>query len=180
VAEKELSPVGPSAPASPPAACLNGKRNLLPDGDRGGIDFSIEDGHQQCAQRTAWCSIPSTSIAHDALGNVAWRCASAGMAGPKPSPRRTGALERVHLPTARPLTSAAIGGQQQRVPSPAPTRSNRGDPVDEPPARSTPNSWAAAGGDARAARDGMTMVVVSHDMGFAKAAADRVVFRPMA
>jgi ABC-type polar amino acid transport system ATPase subunit len=93
--------------------------------------------------------------------------------------RARAALERVHLADrADHYPSQLSGGQQQRV---AIARAIALEPrvmlFDEPTSALDPE---LVGGVLQAMRElresGMTMVVVSHEMGFARAAADRVVF----
>ncbi|MEO8713436.1 MAG: amino acid ABC transporter ATP-binding protein [Acetobacteraceae bacterium] len=89
------------------------------------------------------------------------------------------ALARVGLADrARHHPSALSGGQQQRV---AIARAIALDPrvmlFDEPTSALDPELVGEVLAVMRALRDGgMTMVVVSHEMGFARAAADRVLF----
>jgi general L-amino acid transport system ATP-binding protein len=88
-------------------------------------------------------------------------------------------LERVRIPEqARKYPAQLSGGQQQRV---AIARSLAMDPkvmlFDEPTSALDPemiNEVLDVIGDL--ARDGMTMIVVTHEMGFARQVADRVVF----
>ncbi|HYZ32989.1 MAG TPA: amino acid ABC transporter ATP-binding protein [Crenalkalicoccus sp.] len=93
--------------------------------------------------------------------------------------RAMAALERVHLADrAEHYPGQLSGGQQQRV---AIARAIALEPrvmlFDEPTSALDPE---LVGGVLQVMRelreDGMTMVVVSHEMGFARAAADRVVF----
>jgi len=93
--------------------------------------------------------------------------------------RAAAALERVHLADrAGHYPGQLSGGQQQRV---AIARAIALEPrvmlFDEPTSALDPE---LVGGVLQVMRelreDGMTMVVVSHEMGFARAAADRVVF----
>ncbi len=93
--------------------------------------------------------------------------------------RAVAALERVHLADrAGHYPGQLSGGQQQRV---AIARAIALEPrvmlFDEPTSALDPE---LVGGVLQVMRelreDGMTMVVVSHEMGFARAAADRVVF----
>jgi general L-amino acid transport system ATP-binding protein len=88
-------------------------------------------------------------------------------------------LERVRIPEqARKYPGQLSGGQQQRV---AIARSLAMDPkvmlFDEPTSALDPemiNEVLEVIGDL--AREGMTMIVVTHEMGFARQVADRVVF----
>lgn len=88
-------------------------------------------------------------------------------------------LERVGLADKRDAYPAQLsGGQQQRI---AIVRALAMDPVamlfDEPTSALDPEMIGEVlSVMLELAHDGMTMVVVTHEMGFAKAAADRVVF----
>jgi ABC-type polar amino acid transport system ATPase subunit len=115
-----------------------------------------------------------------ALGNVALALRKVqGMPRPAAEARARQALERVHLADrAGHYPGQLSGGQQQRV---AIARAIALEPrvmlFDEPTSALDPE---LVGGVLQAMRElresGMTMVVVSHEMGFARAAADRVVF----
>jgi ABC-type polar amino acid transport system ATPase subunit len=93
--------------------------------------------------------------------------------------RARAALERVHLADrADHYPGQLSGGQQQRV---AIARAIALEPrvmlFDEPTSALDPELVGGVLNVMRELRqDGMTMVVVSHEMAFAKAAADRVVF----
>ena len=114
------------------------------------------------------------------LGNVTLALRKVlGVAKPEAERRGRAALDRVHLAEkadAYPLQLS--GGQQQRV---AIARAIALEPrvmlFDEPTSALDPE---LVGGVLQVMRelreDGMTMVVVSHEMAFARAAADRVVF----
>jgi len=88
-------------------------------------------------------------------------------------------LERVGLEAhARKYPAALSGGQQQRV---AIARALAMDPVamlfDEPTSALDPEmTCEVLDVMAVLARDGMTMIVVTHEMGFARQVADRVLF----
>lgn len=90
-----------------------------------------------------------------------------------------GLLARVGLPDKENAYPAQLsGGQQQRV---AIARALAVDPIamlfDEPTSALDPEMIGEVlGVMLELARDGMTMVVVTHEMGFARKAADRVVF----
>jgi glutamate/aspartate transport system ATP-binding protein len=93
--------------------------------------------------------------------------------------RATALLARVGLADkARAYPSELSGGQQQRV---AIARALAMDPIamlfDEPTSALDPEMISEVLDVMTSlARDGMTMVVVTHEMGFARAVADRVVF----
>ena len=115
-----------------------------------------------------------------ALGNVALALRKViGLPRGEAEARAAAALERVHLADRAGHTPGQLsGGQQQRV---AIARAIALEPrvmlFDEPTSALDPE---LVGGVLQVMRelreDGMTMVVVSHEMGFARAAADRVVF----
>jgi ABC-type polar amino acid transport system ATPase subunit len=115
-----------------------------------------------------------------ALGNVALALRKVlGQRREEAEGRALAALERVHLADrARHHPGQLSGGQQQRV---AIARAIALEPrvmlFDEPTSALDPE---LVGGVLQVMRElresGMTMVVVSHEMGFARAAADRVVF----
>jgi len=115
-----------------------------------------------------------------ALGNVALALRKVlRLPGAEAERRAAAALERVHLADrAGHHPGQLSGGQQQRV---AIARAVALEPrvmlFDEPTSALDPE---LVGGVLQVVRelreDGMTMVVVSHEMGFARAAADRVVF----
>jgi ABC-type polar amino acid transport system ATPase subunit len=115
-----------------------------------------------------------------ALGNVALALRKVqGLPRPEAEARALAALDRVHLADrAGHHPGQLSGGQQQRV---AIARAIALEPrvmlFDEPTSALDPE---LVGGVLQAMRElresGMTMVVVSHEMGFARAAADRVVF----
>ena len=115
-----------------------------------------------------------------ALGNVALALRRVqGLPRAEAEARARQALERVHLADrAGHYPGQLSGGQQQRV---AIARAIALEPrvmlFDEPTSALDPE---LVGGVLQAMRElresGMTMVVVSHEMGFARAAADRVVF----
>jgi len=115
-----------------------------------------------------------------ALGNVTLALRKVqGLSRAEAEAKGRMALERVHLADkadAYPLQLS--GGQQQRV---AIARAIALEPrvmlFDEPTSALDPELVGGVLAVMRELReDGMTMVVVSHEMGFAKAAADRVVF----
>jgi ABC-type polar amino acid transport system ATPase subunit len=115
-----------------------------------------------------------------ALGNVMLALRKVlGMGRAEAEAKAQAALERVHLADRadhHPLQLS--GGQQQRV---AIARAIALEPrvmlFDEPTSALDPELVGGVLAVMRELReDGMTMVVVSHEMGFAKAAADRVVF----
>ena len=115
-----------------------------------------------------------------ALGNIALALRKViGLPRGEAEARAAAALERVHLADRAGHTPGQLsGGQQQRV---AIARAIALEPrvmlFDEPTSALDPE---LVGGVLQVMRelreDGMTMVVVSHEMGFARAAADRVVF----
>jgi ABC-type polar amino acid transport system ATPase subunit len=115
-----------------------------------------------------------------ALGNVALALRKVlGMGRAEAEARARAALDRVHLADkADNYPTQLSGGQQQRV---AIARAIALEPrvmlFDEPTSALDPE---LVGGVLQVMRelreDGMTMVVVSHEMAFARAAADRVVF----
>jgi ABC-type polar amino acid transport system ATPase subunit len=115
-----------------------------------------------------------------ALGNVSLALRKVqGHAREQAERRARAALERVHLADRAGHYPAQLsGGQQQRV---AIARAIALEPrvmlFDEPTSALDPE---LVGGVLQVMRelreDGMTMVVVSHEMGFARAAADRVLF----
>ncbi len=115
-----------------------------------------------------------------ALGNVALALRKVlGLPRAEAERRAMAALERVHLADRADHTPGQLsGGQQQRV---AIARAIALEPrvmlFDEPTSALDPE---LVGGVLQVMRelreDGMTMVVVSHEMAFARAAADRVVF----
>jgi ABC-type polar amino acid transport system ATPase subunit len=115
-----------------------------------------------------------------ALGNVTLALRKVqGLGRAEAEAKGRAALDRVHLAEkaeAYPLQLS--GGQQQRV---AIARAIALEPrvmlFDEPTSALDPELVGGVLAVMRELReDGMTMVVVSHEMGFAKAAADRVVF----
>src|SRR3954468_19349329 len=115
-----------------------------------------------------------------ALGNVALALRKVqGAAKAEAERRATAALDRVHLgDRAEHFPGQLSGGQQQRV---AIGRAIALEPrvmlFDEPTSALDPELVGGVLAVMRELReDGMTMVVVSHEMAFAKAAADRVVF----
>ena len=115
-----------------------------------------------------------------ALGNVALALRKVqGMGKAEAEAKARAALERVHLADrADHYPLQLSGGQQQRV---AIARAIALEPrvmlFDEPTSALDPELVGGVLAVMRELReDGMTMVVVSHEMGFAKAAADRVVF----
>ncbi len=115
-----------------------------------------------------------------ALGNVALALRKVlKLPAAEAATRARAALERVQLGDRTDHYPAQLsGGQQQRV---AIARAIALEPrvmlFDEPTSALDPELVGGVLAVMRALReDGMTMVVVSHEMGFAKAAADRVVF----
>jgi ABC-type polar amino acid transport system ATPase subunit len=115
-----------------------------------------------------------------ALGNVALALRKVqGKPRAEAEARAQQALDRVHLADrAGHFPGQLSGGQQQRV---AIARAIALEPrvmlFDEPTSALDPELVGGVLAVMRELReDGMTMVVVSHEMGFAKAAADRVVF----
>ena len=115
-----------------------------------------------------------------ALGNVTLALRKvAGMGRADADAAGRAALARVGLEDRADHRPAQLsGGQQQRV---AIARALALEPrvmlFDEPTSALDPELVGEVLGVMRALRDGgMTMVVVSHEMGFARAAADRVVF----
>ena len=115
-----------------------------------------------------------------ALGNVALALRKVqGMGRAEAEAKAQAALTRVHLADrADHYPLQLSGGQQQRV---AIARAIALEPrvmlFDEPTSALDPELVGGVLAVMRELReDGMTMVVVSHEMGFAKAAADRVVF----
>nr|WP_274707777.1 amino acid ABC transporter ATP-binding protein [Roseicella aerolata] len=115
-----------------------------------------------------------------ALGNVALALRKVqGKGKAEAEARALAALERVHLADrADHYPGQLSGGQQQRV---AIARAIALEPrvmlFDEPTSALDPELVGGVLAVMRELReDGMTMVVVSHEMAFAKAAADRVVF----
>ena len=115
-----------------------------------------------------------------ALGNVSLALRKVrGLGRAAAEARGSAALERVHLgDRADHYPGQLSGGQQQRV---AIARAIALEPrvmlFDEPTSSLDPELVGGVLAVMRELReDGMTMVVVSHEMGFARAAADRVVF----
>ena len=115
-----------------------------------------------------------------ALGNVALALRKVqGLGRAEAEAKASAALDRVHLgDRADHYPLQLSGGQQQRV---AIARAIALEPrvmlFDEPTSALDPELVGGVLAVMRELReDGMTMVVVSHEMGFAKAAADRVVF----
>ncbi|MBB5688639.1 amino acid ABC transporter ATP-binding protein [Roseomonas alkaliterrae] len=115
-----------------------------------------------------------------ALGNVALALRKVqGLPRADAEAKAQAALERVHLADRADHYPAQLsGGQQQRV---AIARAIALEPrvmlFDEPTSALDPELVGGVLAVMRELReDGMTMVVVSHEMGFARAAADRVVF----
>ncbi|NMJ42077.1 amino acid ABC transporter ATP-binding protein [Roseomonas sp. JC162] len=115
-----------------------------------------------------------------ALGNVMLALRKVlGMGRAEAEAKAKAALDRVHLADrADHYPLQLSGGQQQRV---AIARAIALEPrvmlFDEPTSALDPELVGGVLAVMRELReDGMTMVVVSHEMGFAKAAADRVVF----
>jgi len=115
-----------------------------------------------------------------ALGNVTLALRKvAGKSRAEADTLGRAALERVGLADRAGHTPGQLsGGQQQRV---AIARAIALEPrvmlFDEPTSALDPELVGSVLGVMRALREsGMTMVVVSHEMGFARAAADRVVF----
>jgi len=115
-----------------------------------------------------------------ALGNVALALRKVrGLSRAEAEAKARAALERVHLADrAEHYPLQLSGGQQQRV---AIARAIALEPrvmlFDEPTSALDPELVGGVLAVMRELReDGMTMVVVSHEMGFARAAADRVVF----
>jgi ABC-type polar amino acid transport system ATPase subunit len=115
-----------------------------------------------------------------ALGNVMLALRKVQKLPREQAERRAwAALERVHLSDrADHYPGQLSGGQQQRV---AIARAIALEPrvmlFDEPTSALDPELVGGVLAAMRELReDGMTMVVVSHEMGFARAAADRVVF----
>jgi len=115
-----------------------------------------------------------------ALGNVSLALRKVqGLDRATAEARAQAALARVHLDDrAGHYPGQLSGGQQQRV---AIARAIALEPrvmlFDEPTSALDPELVGGVLAAMRELReDGMTMVVVSHEMGFAKAAADRVVF----
>jgi ABC-type polar amino acid transport system ATPase subunit len=115
-----------------------------------------------------------------ALGNVSLALRKVqGLDRAAAEARARAALARVHLDDrADHYPGQLSGGQQQRV---AIARAIALEPrvmlFDEPTSALDPELVGGVLAAMRELReDGMTMVVVSHEMGFAKAAADRVVF----
>jgi ABC-type polar amino acid transport system ATPase subunit len=115
-----------------------------------------------------------------ALGNVSLALRKVqGLDRAEAETRAQRALDRVHLADrADHYPSQLSGGQQQRV---AIARSIALEPrvmlFDEPTSALDPELVGGVLAVMRELReDGMTMVVVSHEMSFARAAADRVVF----
>jgi ABC-type polar amino acid transport system ATPase subunit len=115
-----------------------------------------------------------------ALGNVTLALRKVqGLGRAEAEAKGRAALDRVHLAEkAETYPLQLSGGQQQRV---AIARAIALEPrvmlFDEPTSALDPELVGGVLGVMRELReDGMTMVVVSHEMGFAKAAADRVAF----
>jgi ABC-type polar amino acid transport system ATPase subunit len=115
-----------------------------------------------------------------ALGNVTLALRKVqGLGRAEAEAKGRAALDRVHLAEkAETYPLQLSGGQQQRV---AIARAIALEPrvmlFDEPTSALDPELVGGVLAVMRELReDGMTMVVVSHEMGFAKAAADRVVF----
>ena len=115
-----------------------------------------------------------------ALGNVteALRRVRRMAQGPAEEQGRAGWSRSAWPTRPAPIPAQLSGGEQQRV---AIARALAMEPhillFDEPTSRAGPGAGRrGAQGDAQLARDGMTMVVVTHEMGFAAHVADRVVF----
>jgi ABC-type polar amino acid transport system ATPase subunit len=102
-----------------------------------------------------------------------------GLSKSEAEERACGLLERVGIPEkAESYPAKLSGGQQQRV---AIARALAMDPTvmlfDEPTSALDPEMIKEVLDVMRAlAQDGMTMLIVSHEMGFAREAADRVLF----
>ena len=132
------------------------------------------------APRSAWCSSASTSSRTRPRSRTSSRRRCTCSASPQEQAvgRGTALLERVGLADKRDAYPGKLsGGQQQRV---AIARALAMNPAlmlfDEPTSALDPEVI----GEVLAvmeelAHDGMTMVVVTHEMGFAREAADRVV-----
>ena len=185
VAERELVfVIGPSGSGkSTLLRCLN--RLEEPSGGRievDGIDMlDRKTDINRARQRIGMVFQSFNLYPHmTALGNVALALRKVLGQPRAEAERRAGAaLERVHLADrAGHYPGQLSGGQQQRV---AIARAIALEPrvmlFDEPTSALDPE---LVGGVLQVMRElresGMTMVVVSHEMGFARAAADRVVF----
>jgi ABC-type polar amino acid transport system ATPase subunit len=185
VAERELVfVIGPSGSGkSTLLRCLN--RLEEPSAGRivvDGIDMlSPRTDLNQARQRIGMVFQSFNLYPHmTALGNVTLALRKV-LARPRaaPAPRGQAALERVHLADrAGHYPGQLSGGQQQRV---AIARAIALEPrvmlFDEPTSALDPELVGGVLAVMRELREsGMTMVVVSHEMAFARAAADRVVF----
>ena len=164
--------------------CINGlesydRGEIRVDGQR--VDRDDRVDRHACARRSRWCSSASTCFPHrTALENV--------IEGPiyvKKEPRDE-AIERGRALLARvgladkeeAYPSALSGGQQQRV---AIARALAMQPkailFDEPTSALDPELVGEVLTVMRSlAEEGMTMVIVTHEMAFAKEVADRVIF----
>jgi ABC-type polar amino acid transport system ATPase subunit len=185
VAERELVfVIGPSGSGkSTLLRCLN--RLEEPSGGRievDGIDMLDRKTDLNRARQRIGMVFQSFNLYPHmtALGNVSLALRKVqGHPRAEAERRALAALERVHLADrADHYPSQLSGGQQQRV---AIARAIALEPrvmlFDEPTSALDPE---LVGGVLQVMRelreDGMTMVVVSHEMGFARAAADRVLF----
>ena len=134
-----------------------------------------------CAATSAWCSRASTSsrTRRSCRTSPSARSRCAGTARAEAEKRARELLDRVGVSAQADKYPAQLsGGQQQRV---AIARALAMDPkvmlFDEPTSALDPEMINEVLDVMIAlARDGMTMVVVTHEMGFARRAANRVVF----
>ena len=134
-----------------------------------------------CAPTSAWCSSRSTSSPTRRCCRTSRSARSRSAASTKAEAEQRGRelLERVGIADqADKMPAQLSGGQQQRV---AIARALAMDPkvmlFDEPTSALDPEMInEVLDVMIGLARDGMTMIVVTHEMGFARRAADRVVF----
>ena len=135
----------------------------------------------RCAPRSAWSSRASTSSPTRRSSRTSRSARSRSAAWARPRPRRRHASSSTASASAtRPTKYPAqlSGGQQQRV---AIARALAMEPkvmlFDEPTSALDPEMIKEVlDVMVDLAEQGMTMVVVTHEMGFARTAADRVVF----
>lgn len=175
--------IGPRGRASQPCAGRStGWRpsSPAPSGSKAGRCRTRARRSPGSAPRSGWSSSPSTS----SPTRRSCRTSPGPDQGPWPQegggrPALLELLDRVGLASQAPKYPAQLsGGQQQRV---AIARALAMDPkallFDEPTSALDPEMINEVLEVMRQlARDGMTMVVVTHEMGFARSAANRVVF----
>jgi len=164
--------------------CLNGlvkpdSGTIIVDGTR--LDMQSEASWRRLRQRVGMVFQDYTLFPHlSVLDNVCLAPVRTGIMSRAEAERMAHALlERVHLPDqAGALPALLSGGQQQRV---AIARALAMRPevmlFDEPTSALDPEMIREVLDlMIELARDGTTMVVVSHEMGFARQVADRILF----